>query len=76
MRCALVSIDSTMRSNATVGPPLECLFYRRDSLMPHEHYCKLEETTPTSLELRQSWDDNIRLAFDNLPSDQRSVRRR
>jgi putative proteasome-type protease len=26
MRCALVSVDSTMRSNATVGPPIECGF--------------------------------------------------
>jgi putative proteasome-type protease len=52
MRCALVSLDSTMRSNATVGPPLECLFYRRDSLLPHENYCKLEETHPYLLELR------------------------
>ena len=26
MRCALVSMDSTIRSNATVGPPLECLY--------------------------------------------------
>ncbi|MFT7286621.1 MAG: putative proteasome-type protease [Halieaceae bacterium] len=68
MRCALVSIDSTMRSNATVGPPLECLFYRRDSLMPHELYCLLEEHHPYLAELRQSWDDNIRLAFDNLPA--------
>jgi putative proteasome-type protease len=68
MRCALVSIDSTMRSNATVGPPLECLFYRRDSLMPHEHYCLLEENHPYLAALRKSWDDNIRLAFDNLPS--------
>jgi putative proteasome-type protease len=68
MRCALVSIDSTMRSNATVGPPLECLFYRRDSLMPHELYCKLEESHPYLAELRKAWDDNIRSAFDNLPS--------
>lgn len=67
MRCALVSVDSTMRSNATVGPPIECLFYRRDSLMPHELYCKLEETHPYLSELRLSWDENIRLAFDNLP---------
>ena len=67
MRCALVSIDSTMRSNATVGPPLECLFYRRDSLMPHEHYCLLEEDHWYLADLRKSWDDNIRLAFDNLP---------
>ncbi|MEM1141313.1 MAG: proteasome-type protease [Pseudomonadota bacterium] len=68
MRCALVSIDSTMRSNATVGPPLECLFYRADSLEPQERYCLLEERHPYLAELRQSWDNNIRLAFDNLPS--------
>ncbi len=67
MRCALVSVDSTMRSNATVGPPLECLFYRRDSLLPQEKYCLLDEDHPYLSDLRSSWDDNIRLAFDNLP---------
>jgi putative proteasome-type protease len=71
MRCALVSLDSTMRSNATVGPPLECLFYRRDSLLPHENYCKLEETHPYLLDLRHAWDESIRIAFDGLPSLQR-----
>jgi putative proteasome-type protease len=68
MRCGLVSIDSTMRSNATVGPPIECLFYRTDSLMPQERYCKLEENNPYLANLRQAWDDSIRLAFNNLPS--------
>ena len=67
MRCALVSIDSTMRSNATVGPPLECLFYRRDSLLPQERYTLLEEDHPYLAKLRSSWEDNIRLAFDKLP---------
>jgi putative proteasome-type protease len=68
MRCALVSVDSTMRSNATVGPPLECLFYRKDSIQPHERYCKLEENHSYLTELRESWDDSIRTAFDKLPS--------
>jgi len=68
MRCALVSIDSTMRSNATVGPPLECLFYRRGSLEPQARYFKLEENHPYLAQLRQSWDDNIRSAFEELPS--------
>jgi len=68
MRCALVSIDSTMRSNATVGPPLECLFYRRDSLEPQENYCKLDDGHPYLRALREGWDENIRLAFDRLPS--------
>ena len=67
MRCALVSVDSTMRSNATVGPPMECLFYEKDSLQPHSRYIMLEENHPYLAQLRQSWDDNIRLAFDNLP---------
>ena len=42
-----------MRSNATVGPPLECLFYRKDSIQPHERYCKLEENHPYLTELRE-----------------------
>ncbi|WP_116367123.1 proteasome-type protease [Parahaliea mediterranea] len=67
MRCALVSLDSTIRSNATVGPPIECLFYRADSLQPQTQYFKLEEHHPYLTQLRQSWDDNIRQAFNNLP---------
>ncbi|MAT94521.1 MAG: peptidase [Halioglobus sp.] len=68
MRCALVSMDSTMRSNATVGPPIELLFYRRDALDEPALYAKLEEIDPYLVELRRSWDENIRRAFDDLPS--------
>ena len=68
MRCGLLSIDSTMRSNATVGPPLECLFYRNDSLDGFQHYCKLEENHPYLTSIRQTWDENIRSAFQQLPS--------
>jgi putative proteasome-type protease len=57
-----------MRSNATVGPPLECLFYRKDSLKGQERYLKLEENHPYLVDLRQSWDDSIRKAFEKLPS--------
>ena len=59
MRCALVSIDSTMRSNATVGPPIELLYYEGDSLDGPARYCKFEENDPYLVELRRSWDDNI-----------------
>src|SRR3954471_8553395 len=31
-RYALISLDSTMRSNVTVGPPIDLLIYRRDEL--------------------------------------------
>ena len=67
MRCALVSMDSTMRSNATVGPPIELLFYRADSLAEHAHYCRFEENNEYLADLRRAWDDNIRTAFARLP---------
>ncbi|MEZ5529583.1 MAG: proteasome-type protease [Porticoccaceae bacterium] len=68
MRCALVSLDSTMRSNATVGPPIELLFYPVDSLSNPSRYCKFQENDPYLVQLRQSWDENIRKAFNELPS--------
>jgi putative proteasome-type protease len=67
MRCALVSMDSTMRSNATVGPPIELLFYKADSLAEPARYAKLDEMDPYLVELRRGWDENIRTAFNALP---------
>ena len=68
MRCALVSLDSTMRSNATVGPPIELLYYEADSLSNPNKYYKFDENDPYLVTLRQSWDKNIRKAFSELPS--------
>ena len=66
VKCALVSMDSTMRSNANVGPPLECLAYRTDSLSAGLHRVFAEDDDYL-LKLRRAWSDNIRTAFDNLP---------
>lgn len=68
MRCALVSMDSTMRSNATVGPPIELLFYQANSLEGPARYNTFEENNPYLMELREAWDENIRRGFDDLPS--------
>ncbi len=68
MRCALVSMDSTMRSNATVGPPIELLFYEANSLEFPAHYNTFEENDPYLVDLRRAWDDNIRKGFNDLPS--------
>ena len=67
LKCALVSMDSTMRSNATVGPPVEYLVYQTDTFA-RGTYDVLEEDAPYLLELRHAWSDNIRVAFENLPS--------
>jgi putative proteasome-type protease len=65
-RCALVSIDSTMQSNVTVGPPLEVLIYEKDSLA-FRHYLCLEASDDYLLQLKRAWDENIKKAFRDLP---------
>ncbi len=68
MRCALVSMDSTMRSNATVGPPIELLFLARDELSTPAYYRIFEDNDDYLSELRASWDQNIATAFNDLPA--------
>ncbi len=53
-RCALVSMDSTMRANATVGPPVEVLVYENDTF-ESDHYIKLAEDDSYLTTLRKSW---------------------
>jgi putative proteasome-type protease len=65
-RCALVSIDSTMRSNASVGPPIELLGYERDSLRL-DHYLRLDEDDDYLLEVKRSWNELLVEAFNALP---------
>ncbi|WP_018953547.1 proteasome-type protease [Thioalkalivibrio sulfidiphilus] len=65
-RCALVSIDSTMRSNVTVGPPIEVLIYEKDKLA-FDHYLCLEADDDYLLTLKRAWDENIKKAFRELP---------
>jgi putative proteasome-type protease len=65
-RCALVSMDSTMKSNVTVGPPVELLLYQRDSLVL-DRYRRLDEDDPYLRALRGSWAENIRHAIAALP---------
>ena len=63
---ALVSMDSTMRANATVGPPVEVLVYEADTFEA-DHYIKLVEQDSYLLTLRQAWSEAIQSAFGDLP---------
>jgi putative proteasome-type protease len=65
-RCALVSMDSTIRSNATVGPPIEVLVYEKDSFKSN-HYIRLEGEDKYLLEIRQRWNEALKTAFAGLP---------
>ncbi len=64
--CSLVSMDSTMRSNLTVGPPIEVIVYQTDSLRL-ERYYRFEDDSDYLRQLKRSWDKNLKDAFNNLP---------
>lgn len=65
-KCALMSLDSTMRSNLSVGPPLNLARYERDSFVAptlvqfpagHEYL----------VEMRRRWEISLKEAFMRLP---------
>ncbi|MGB5511727.1 MAG: hypothetical protein WBM87_08480 [Woeseiaceae bacterium] len=64
--CGLVSMDSTMRSNASVGPPIELTLYRASSSAPPVHIVYGEDH-PYLRTIRENWAVNLRRAFDELP---------
>jgi putative proteasome-type protease len=65
-RCALVSINSTIRSNLTVGPPVELLLYEKDSLRDGRRLV-LTEDNPFYRALSDAWNEGIRHALNGLP---------
>ncbi|MBF0108607.1 MAG: peptidase [Magnetococcales bacterium] len=65
-RCALVSMDSAMRSNLSVGPPLDLLIYRRDRIDGGIH-TRFETNTPYLGALRKSWNNGLKRLFQRLP---------
>lgn len=65
-RCALVSLDSTMRSNISVGPPLELAMYYADSLEEPRHM-SFKLASPYYKSLQKSWNEGIKRAFTKLP---------
>lgn len=64
--CGLVSMDSTMRSNASVGPPIELMLYRAGRPGQHTHKIYAEDDDYLR-RIREAWAQNVRQAFDSLP---------
>ena len=65
-RLALVSLDATMRSNISVGPPLEVAICPRDGFAI-AHYLNLKGDSPFYAEVRERWQEGLRRAFQLLP---------
>jgi len=67
-KCALISFDSTMRSNVSVGPPIDLLIYRRDALKAG-FTIRLEDDDPYLQAIREGWGGAIHKAFHDIIHD-------
>jgi putative proteasome-type protease len=65
-KCILVSFDSTMRSNLSVGMPIDLICYRRDSLEVTMRR-RFAEGDAYFNSLHRSWSEGTRRVFRELP---------
>lgn len=66
-RYALISIDSTIRSNVTVGPPIDLLIYRVDEF-GLSRYRRFGDKDPDLLAVHSQWEQALRRAVQELPA--------
>ena len=64
-KCALVSMDSTLKSNLSVGLPLDLVVYEADKLQTEKVVC-IEENNPYLKMLRGAWGNKLREVFDSI----------
>lgn len=65
-KCALVSMDSTIRSNLSVGPPLDLAIIRRDEFRLHTHL-SIDPDHPYFAMIRSRWGEALQEVFSELP---------
>jgi putative proteasome-type protease len=66
LKIGLVSVDSTMRSNLSVGLPLDVVVARRDECKAELEY-RIEPGEPYFHDLRERWSAALRAAHANIP---------
>ena len=64
-KCALVSMDSTMKSNLSVGPPLDLVVYEADRYETDKVVC-VDMQNPYFRMLHLGWGQKLREVFDSL----------
>jgi putative proteasome-type protease len=65
-KCVLVSFDSTMRSNLSVGMPIDLLCYERDSFRVRKRR-RFEQGDVHFTTLSKAWSEGVRAVFRELP---------
>jgi putative proteasome-type protease len=66
LKIGLISVDSTMRSNLSVGMPLDILVLRRDACAAEVKY-RIEPGEPYFHDLRERWSAALRAAHMAIP---------
>jgi len=66
LKLALISMDSTMRSNLAVGLPIDLMVLRRDVLKPELKH-RIEAGDPYFEDLRHRWSEALRTAHLAIP---------
>ncbi|MDT9001914.1 proteasome-type protease [Paucibacter sp. APW11] len=67
-KCTLISFDSTIRSNLSVGLPLDVLLYQTDSFAPAAPHRVTHEDAYFN-KLRRGWGEGLRRVFAKLPDE-------
>ena len=65
-KCALISMDSTLRSNVSVGLPLDLLVYEKDSLRVTK-YALIDHTNEYYQMIHSTWGERLRQVFAEIP---------
>jgi putative proteasome-type protease len=68
-KCALVSMDSTLKSNLSVGLPLDLLVYEADTFKSNQHVC-LDDHNPYFQMIRSTWGQRLREVFEGIEDPQ------
>ena len=66
-KCAIVSMDSTLRSNLSVGLPLDMLVYKTDSL-EITHFSHIDATNAYYNQIHTTWGEKLKEVFSALPN--------
>ena len=64
-KCALVSMDSTLKSNLSVGLPLDMVVYEADRFQSDKVVC-IDENNPYFRMLHDTWGHKLREVFDSI----------
>ena len=64
-KCALVSMDSTLKSNLSVGLPLDLLIYREGEFRSDRVVC-VDEHNPYFRMIRNTWGQRLKEVFEGI----------